>query len=61
MNQSGSAVDQQRVRSVAQDLSEADLMHFCSGIFPDEPLYQRFTNEAHGSCRTIPYNVLTKS
>jgi len=55
MNQSDSTVDQQRVRSVAQDLSEADLIQFCSGIFPDEPLYQRFANEARfGLSRVLP-------
>jgi SAM-dependent methyltransferase len=30
----------------ANDLSEADLVRFCSEIFPKEPTYDRFVNEA---------------
>lgn len=36
-------------------LSEADLLRFCSEIFPDEPRYQRFINEARfGLSRVVP-------
>jgi SAM-dependent methyltransferase len=31
---------------VVNDLSEADLVRFCSGIFPKEPAQDRFVNEA---------------
>jgi SAM-dependent methyltransferase len=32
--------------SAVRDLSEVDLVRFCSEIFPKEPMYDRFVNEA---------------
>jgi SAM-dependent methyltransferase len=32
--------------SAVKDLSEVDLVRFCSEIFPREPMYDRFVNEA---------------
>jgi SAM-dependent methyltransferase len=32
--------------SVVKELSEVDLVRFCSEIFPKEPMYDRFVNEA---------------
>jgi SAM-dependent methyltransferase len=38
-----------------QELSEADLVRFCSEIFPDQPMYQRMVNEARfGLSRVLP-------
>jgi SAM-dependent methyltransferase len=37
------------------DLSEVDLVRFCSEIFPKEPMYDRFVNEARfGLSRVLP-------
>ena len=37
------------------DLSEVDLVRFCSEIFPREPMYDRFVNEARfGLSRVLP-------
>ena len=40
---------------MAQGLSEADLVRFCSEIFPDEQTYQLLVNEARfGLSRVLP-------
>ena len=54
LNKSGSLLGQ-KVGSAVQELSEADLVRFCSEIFPDEPMYQRMVNEARfGLSRVLP-------
>jgi SAM-dependent methyltransferase len=35
-----------KTSSVVKELSEVDLVRFCSEIFPKEPMYDRFVNEA---------------
>jgi SAM-dependent methyltransferase len=41
--------------SAPNGLSEADLQRFCEDIFPDEPIYERFVNEARfGLSRILP-------
>lgn len=41
--------------TAALDLSESDLVGFCSEIFPVGPMYQRFVNEARfGMSRVLP-------
>jgi SAM-dependent methyltransferase len=41
--------------SVVNDVSEVDLLRFCSEIFPKEPMYDRFVNEARfGLSRVLP-------
>jgi SAM-dependent methyltransferase len=35
-----------KTSSAAHDLSEVDLVRFCLEIFPKEPMYERFVNEA---------------
>jgi SAM-dependent methyltransferase len=53
-NKSGSLLGQ-KVGSAVQELSEADLVRFCSEIFPDQPMYQRMVNEARfGLSRVLP-------
>jgi len=53
-NKSGSLLGQ-TIGSAVQELSEADLVRFCSEIFPDEPMYQRMVNEARfGLSRVLP-------
>jgi SAM-dependent methyltransferase len=54
LNKSGSLLGQ-KVGSAVQELSEADLVRFCSEIFPDQPMYQRMVNEARfGLSRVLP-------
>jgi SAM-dependent methyltransferase len=54
LNKSGSLLGQ-KVGSAVQELSEADLVSFCSEIFPDQPMYQRMVNEARfGLSRVLP-------
>jgi len=54
LNKSGSLLGQ-KVGSAVQELSEADLVRFCSEIFPDQPMYQRMMNEARfGLSRVLP-------
>ncbi len=54
LNKSGSLLGQ-KVGSAVQELSEADLVRFCSEIFPDQPMYRRMVNEARfGLSRVLP-------
>jgi SAM-dependent methyltransferase len=54
LRKSGSLIGQ-KGRSVARELSEADLVSFCSEILPDEPMYRRLVNEARfGLSRVLP-------
>src|SRR6476660_2720276 len=55
LNKSGSLLGQ-KVGSAVQELSEADLVRFCSEIFPDQPMYQRMVNEARFCLsRVLPF------
>jgi len=41
--------------NLSKDLSEADLVSFCAGIFPSSPTVQQFVNEARfGLSRVLP-------
>jgi SAM-dependent methyltransferase len=54
LNKSGSLLGQ-KTNSLAQQLSESDLVGFCSASFPDEPMFRRFVNEARfGLSRVLP-------
>ena len=55
LNESGSLIGRKGQSVVARELTEADLVRFCSEIFPDEPMYRRFVNEARfGLSRVLP-------
>ena len=44
-----------KISSASSGLSEVDLVRFCSEIFPKEPMYDRFVNEARfGLSRVVP-------
>jgi SAM-dependent methyltransferase len=54
LNKSGSLLGQ-KTDPVGQGLSEADLVRFCSEIFPDEQTYRLLVNEARfGLSRVLP-------
>lgn len=54
LNASNAQIDLES-RAGVPSLSEVDLLRFCSEIFPKEPMYERFVNEARfGLSRVLP-------